>query len=240
MDEALHKFGSALGALLEELDWELLGRSYCEGDGTDFFDDELRARILDDGLLFADDVGGALGMAPGRSLYVGAELAELPVILAEHFVLGRRVEWLNLECAQTSEIARALRAVSAQLGLELPLPSVRALRELEPAAFDHIWMVSVLTDPDGFPALHDELYERKGGELAIGRGVLAEDRRRADALVEELLDRAAPECLFSTSDEERGVIEPLVARRGWKLEFEPGGRISAIVGDRVRIGRLRR
>jgi len=240
VDEALHKFGSSLSAILAELDWELLGRSYCEGDGSDFFDDELRASILDTGLLFADDIASALGGARGTSLYLGAELAELPVILAEHFVLGRKIEWLNLECAQTSEITRTLRAVGAKLGLELPLPEVRALSSITPGSCDHLWMVSVLTDPDGFPALHDELYERTGSELATGRGVLAQDRERAEKLVEDLLERSAPGCVLSTSDEERVLIEALVARRGWRLEFAEGGRLSAIVGDLVRIGRLRR
>ena len=240
MDEALHKFGSSLSAILAELDWELLGRSYCEGDGSDFFDDELRASILDTGLLFADDIASALDGARGTSLYLGAELAELPVILAEHFVLGRKIEWLNLECAQTSEITRTLRAVGAKLGLELPLSEVRALSSITPGSCDHLWMVSVLTDPDGFPALHDELYERTGSELATGRGVLAQDRERAEKLVEELLERSAPGCVLSTSDEERVLIEALVARRGWRLEFAEGGRLSAIVGDLVRIGRLRR
>ncbi len=240
MDEALQKFGAALGALDGELDWELLGRSYCEGDGSEFFDADLRERILDTGLRFAEDIGRALREAPGRSLYLGAELAELPVILAEHLVLGRRIEWLNIECAQTTELARAIRAVGARLSLELPVPRADGLEAVEPGSCDHLWMVSVLTDPDNFPALHDELYERKQGPLATGRGSLADERRRAEALVEALLERAAPRCLLSTSDEERSVIEPLVARRGWKLEFARGGRLSAIVGDRVRIGNLAR
>lgn len=240
VDEALHRFGASLSALVDELDWELLGRSYCEGDGSEFFDAGLRDNILDTGLRFAEDIGNALDDAGGRSLYLGAEIAELPLILAEHLVLGRHVEWLNIECAQTSELVRAIGLVSARVGVELPRPQVRALSEIEEGSCDHLWMVSVLTDPDAFPALHDALYERTGGPLATGRGSLADERKRAEALVEELLDRAATRCLLSTSDEERELVEPLVARRGWKLAFAPGGRLTAIVGDRVRIGTLLR
>ena len=240
VDGALHAFGAALGALGDELDWELLGRSYCEGDGSDFFDEAFRARILETGMRFAEDIGRALGEARGRSLYLGAEIAELPLILAEHLVLGRRVEWLNIDCAQTTELVRAIRAVSARVAVDLPVPRVGGLHEIEPGSCDHLWMVSVLTDPDSFPALHDTLYERAGGPLATGRGSLADDRRRADELVEVLLECAAPRCVLSTSDEERSVIEPLVARRGWVLEFARGGRLSSIVGDRVRIGSLTR
>jgi len=240
VNEALELYAAAVSALDDELDWELLGRSYCEGDGSEFFDVALRERIRDTGMRFAEDIGRALDDAPGRSLYLGAEIAELPLILAEHLLLGRRVAWLNIECAQTSELARAIRAVGARLGADLPAPRVSGPREIEPESCDHLWMVSVLTDPDCFPALHDALYERAGGPLATGRGSLADDRRRADELVEALLDRAAPRCVLSTSDEERSVLEPLVARRGWALEFARGGRLSAIVGDRVRIGRLER
>lgn len=238
MDDALRTFGAVVAALDAELDWELLGRSACEGDGTGFFDDALRERTFDTGLQFADDVAQALGGSRGRSLYLGAEIAELPLILAERLVLRRRVEWLNLECAPTHELCRALGVVSARLAVELPSPQVSELRTIEPASCDHLWMVSVLTDPDAFPALHDELYERTGGPLATGRGSLAGDRARAEALVLDLLDRAAPSCVLSTTDEERCVIEPLVAHRGWTLEFARGGRLSAIVGDRVRIGRM--
>ena len=238
--ESLQQFGAALGALQEELDWALLGRCACEGDGSDFYDAALRERILDTGLRIAEDIGRALGERPGRSLYLGAEIAELPVILAEHLLLGRRVEWLNIECAQTTELARAIRAVGTRLSVELPVPRAEGIDAIEPGSCDHLWMVSVLTDPDAFPALHDALYERKGGPLATGRGSLADERRRADTLVEALLDCAAPQCVLSTSDEELGVIEPLVARRGWRLELAPGGRLSSIVGDRVRIGNLAR
>lgn len=240
MVDALHTFGAALGAIDAELDWELLGRCYCEGDGTDFFDSALRQRTIDTGLQFAEDIGRALGEARGRSLYLGAEIAELPQILAEHLLLGRRVEWLNIECAPTTELRRALQVVSASLAVELPVPRVDALRTLEPGSCDHLWMVSVLTDPDCFPALHDVLYERAGGPLATGRSSLADDRARAEALVEDLLDRAAPRCVLSTTDEERSVVEPLVARRGYALEFARGGRLTASVGDRVRIGWMTR
>ena len=46
--------------------------------------------------------------------------------------------------------------------------------------------------------------------------------------------------MLSTSDEERAILEPLIAARGWSVAFAPGGRLTAIVGDRVRIGTLER
>lgn len=240
MNAAVRAFAAALAAVDAELDWELLGRSYCDGDGGDFFDADLRERIHDTALHFVDDIAEALDGAAGRSLYVGAALAEVPLILAETLVLGREIAWLNVECPETAELARALAVVSAKLGIALPIPLVRAAKSLEPASCNHIWIVSVLTDPESFPALHDELYERAGGELATGRGSLATDRARAESLVDEVLDRAADPCVLSTTEEELIVIEPRLAHRGWRLDVEPDGRLSAIVGDNVRIGALRR
>ncbi len=238
MDDAHRVFGAAISEVWDELDWELLGRSCCEGDGSEFFDEPLRARILETGLSLAGDLGDVLEEG-GSSLYLGAEIAELPVMLAERIVLGRRIEWLNVDGPAVRELSRALAAVSARLGVELPTPSVRALAELEAARFDHLWIVSVLTDPDFFPALHDALYRRAAGPLATGRGRIEDDRARAERLVDEFLDRAATTCVLTTTDEERTIVEPLVARRGWSLDFAPGGRVSAVVGDRVRIGTMR-
>jgi len=47
MDDRHQLFGAVLDTIQAELDWEGLGRAYCEGDGTDFFHDELRERWLE-------------------------------------------------------------------------------------------------------------------------------------------------------------------------------------------------
>jgi hypothetical protein len=240
VNDAIRTFAAALAAVDAELDWELLGRAHCDGDGSEFFDAAFRERINDTALLFVDDVARALDGAPGRSLYLGAALAELPLILAEQLVLERDIEWLNIDCPETRELVRALDAVNSELGVALPTPTTRATTSIEPASCNHVWMVSVLTDPESFPALHDELYERAGSSLATGRGSLDEDRKRAHQLVDEWLDRAAASCVLSTTEEELVLIEPRLAQRGWSVELDPNGRLSSIVGDCVRIGHLRR
>ncbi len=240
MNETTRRFGAAVAALEAELDWVRLGGAYCEGDPRTFFDEKLRASILETGLKLADDVARAL--VPGstrRSLYLGAAVAEIVPILAEHLVLGRAVVWLNLPGDETDELVRALTRVGEHLGLDLPRPGTVTLDTVARASCDHVWMVSVLTDPDAFPALHDELYERAGGPLATGRGVLAEDRARADALATSLLERATSPFALTTTDEELGLMRPLLAQRGLHLEPRRKGRLSAIVGDRVSVGRVR-
>ena len=92
-------------------------------------------------------------------------------------------------------------------------------------------MTSVLTDPDAFPALHDELYGRRGGPEAVGGGHPKAERRAARELVDRCLDAAAPEALLTTSAEELPVWAPAVDERGGRLDVARKGRLSGLVGD---------
>ncbi|MEO6709801.1 MAG: hypothetical protein ABIP42_09480 [Planctomycetota bacterium] len=236
MDDGVRQFGAVYAELQAELDWELLGSTYCEGEGRDFFDAALRERMLDCGLRLADDLASRLERGPlRRSVYLGAALAELAPILVEHLVLQREVIWLNLESAETRELRRALELVAARQGCALPEPSGNALESLARASCDHLWMVSVLTDPDHFPALHDELYARAGDPLATGRGWLEEERARASALCRALLETAAARSTLTSSDEELQFLQPIATALGWRLEIPAKSKLSAVVGDRVRI-----
>lgn len=238
--EGAQGFGAAVAALDAELDWVRLGRAYCTGDARGFFDEGLRARILETGLQLADDAAGVLvPESTRRTLYFGAAVAEIVPILAEHLVLGREIVWLNLAGDETDELVRALKRVGESLGLDLPHPLTESLDSVPEASCDHLWMVSVLTDPDAFPALHDELYERTGSPLATGRGLLADDRARAEGLATSLLQRATSPFALTTTDEELGLLRPLLAQRGQRLDPRRKGRLSAIVGDLVSVGRVR-
>lgn len=231
------RFARALLELEAELDWELLGRLHCWEGGEDFFSPAQREALRDCGLAFAEEVASALGgpLAPGprRSLYVGASVAELAPMLCESLVLGREVLLLQLAGPEAAELARALEAVRERTGAVLPRLSTAGFDELPRAFASHGWLVSVLTDPERFPALHDALYERRG-ELATGRGELGQERREARALLERFLDRLAPPCLLSTTDEELGLVEAACRLRGWRLAVPAHARLSCVVGDPVR------
>ncbi len=228
-------FGAIYAALDLELDWELLGRAYCEGDSSEFFDAERRERLLDTGLWIANDLARMFpDTGPRRSVYVGAAVAELAPILVEHLVLGREVHWLNLDTEESRELARALGSVGASFGVTLPHPSARSLGEFAAGTCDHAWLVSVLTDPDAFPALHDELYGRHGTELATGRGVLAQEHARATELARALLRCAAGPAILSTTDDELALLVPLARELGHGIDIPTSFRESALVGDRVR------
>lgn len=232
---AAERLAAAWAELEAELDWPQLGACYCEGDARDFFDTERRAQVLDTGLALADDVVARLSLGgPGRSLYVGAAVAELPLLLVERLVLGRELRWHLLPGRERDELARALTRVGERLGLDLPRPDPRPLERAAPAPCDHLWMVSVLTDPDVFPALHDELYERAGTPQATGRGDLLVERAAAHALLDALLAHAAPGALLSTTTDEW----PLVHERlGHEAPFALGP-LSALVADRIAFANL--
>ena len=236
--DAAARFGAAISELHAELDWGLLGRLLCEGDGSTFFPAPDREAILESGLLFADDLAALLAESSGgRSLYVGAALAELAPILCEHLVLQREVHWHNLPGPESEELNRALAAVSKQLGFDLPRVETDGFEALAAQSCDHAWLVSVLTDPDCFPALHDRLYERSGAQ-ASGRGHLESERARAALLLDEVLQRLRPPCVFSTSDEELALVREACSRREWVLRVPSMGRISGVVGDVVRVCRI--
>lgn len=229
------QFGAAWCELVGALDWPLLGRTYCEGDGSGFFDEDLLDQVLDTGLELVDSLAAVLPTSgPRRSVYLGAAVAELPLVLAETLVLDREVHWLNVAGPEVDELRRGLQAVSVKLGLRLPQPQTHGLGPVAAASCDHLWMASVLTDPEAFPTLHDRLYERTGGELATGRGDSGADLARAEQLVRDWLAKAAPPALLSTTDEELELIVPIARTLGLQLQVPATGTLSAIVGDTLR------
>lgn len=238
-------FAAALCGVLDELDWPLLGELYCYEGGEHFFDAERRAAILDGGLAQAAEIGAALerfrtgdGLGVGASLYVGASVFELGPILFESLFLGRHVDARNLPGRESAELDRALVAVARGMDLTLPRISTTPV-EAATGSFDHVWLVSVLTDPEAFPALHDELYGRHGTDLATGRGDLAGERARAEALVARLLAQAASPCLVTTTEDEEPIWRAVCPRQGRALAAPGPGRLSPVVGDAVHIWQLR-
>lgn len=233
--ERIGRFGEVLARLDAELDWDACASVYCDGDAAGFFGPERREAVLDAGLKLGADVAEALGGRPGRSLYVGAAVAELAPMLMESVVLGRTVHWRTLPSPEAAELARALAAVDPTL----PRPVTERWRGGALHPCDHVWMTSVLTDPDAFPALHDRLYGRQGGPEAVGGGHPKAERARAKELLEACLAAAASEAVLTTTDEELALWGPAVEAAGGRLDVPRTGRLSGLVGDVVRVCRLR-
>ena len=246
MNSGPERLAMALGEIEARLDWPALGRLYCDEGGEDFFDDQAREAFIDTGLRLASDVAEALqGLSgsQGRSLYVGAAVAELPLLLCESLVLGRKVVCAGPASPERTALDLALAQAEEELGFRLPRYGQESVPRRPRASFgvfDHLWMVSVLTDPEGFPALHDWLYERGGTELATGRGDRVRERARAEELIERLLECVESPALFTTTDEELVLVREVTQRQGWRLDEPKLARLSGIVGDPVRVCRLGR
>ncbi|MAE28645.1 MAG: hypothetical protein CMJ87_06630 [Planctomycetes bacterium] len=227
--------GVILGVLEGDLDWRALGEAHCWEGGAAFFPREQVRAIWETGLAHAVDLRPEL-KAGGQSLYFGASVAELVPMLFEVTVLGRRVTALDLEGPVTNELNRALCEAARLTGRALPTITTQTLESLGPQSFDHGWCVSLFTDPEAFPALHDHLY---GIEGESEPGTLDGDLARAQPLLESFLERLAPGALLSTTDEELVLLEPTCAARGRQLTVSETARLSAVVGDAVRHGRLK-
>lgn len=246
MNTDAERMAVALGETVERIDWVALGAEYCEEGGEEFFDDEARDGLVDTGLRLASDVAEVLEAARctlGRSLYVGAGVAELPLLLCESLVLRRKVVCAAPPSHERALLDEALAAAEESLGWKLPRYGQQDLPRRPRASlgsFDHVWLVSVLNDPEAFPALHDWLYERGGTELATGKGDRRKELARAEELVERLQQAVDAPALWTTTDEELPIVGPALERAGWRVAPSERARLSAVVGDPVRILRLGR
>ncbi len=231
--EPVARFAAAYAEFESELDWAALERLYVEGPSQGFFGPEQVAAQRDAALLFAADFAEELKPG-GASLYVGVGVAELPLLLFERLVMDRRVQAVTLAGAEASELERARLAVQERIGIELPKIETRALAELEHVECDHLWFVSVVSDPLAFPALHRKLY----GLAAPKAKPLVADTAKAEELIAEALRRMVERSLVHTTDEEYEIMAVQAGRRGRELAPGSSARYSAIVGDPVRPCRL--
>lgn len=222
LEKRAQRLAEALATVDASLDWEALGHLYCHEGGEHFFPPEQRDAIRDTALQIAGDLG-ALLTPKGRSHYVGAAVAEIPLVLFERLVLEREVHWSQLPGEEFDRLRAALKAVGG------PTPTTTRHPE---AKIDHLWCVSVFTDPVVFPSLHDSLYGEPGRGIGDRRRELAQAERLIGACF-DLLTRSA---VLSTTEEEAPLFLAACEQRGWELTFPERGRTTGIVGDVVRHG----
>jgi hypothetical protein len=238
---AIDRFGAAAAAAESALPWRELGAVYCEGDASEFFDDERIAGMRDTALEIASELAELYQRPttrerpPNRTLFVGAAVAELWIVLFERIVLKRRVAWVNLPSVESRALDAALAAAEPLAGMKLPRIITGGWNRAEIGPTGHLWLCSVLTDPDRFPALHDELYERVGSPEAVGGGHPKREREFARNLVMQALDCLGGEALVTTTDEELPFMRTLARDLGATIDAPSQGQTTALVGDVVRL-----
>ena len=136
--------------LFTRLNYPVLGRIYCD-EGGDAFWKAKRGPCQTLGIKLAEMLRGRLAQG-GRSLYVGAGVAELPVLAMETMELGRTVTACNL---REDEVAVLNQACG-----DAPFRFIHQDAGDVDGTFDHLWIVSVLNDPERFPELSALSYGR--------------------------------------------------------------------------------
>lgn len=220
-----------IGEVFARLDYDRLGRVYCYEGGEEFWKAK-RGPCQRLGAQIARALCRRL--APqGRSLYVGAGVAELPLLLAEALELGRRVEPYNLRRSEVVVLNRACRGLS--LGFRARDAASAKGR------FDHLWIVSVLNDPERFPHLAPLSYGR-ADPVTFDPVRFQQERRIVQSIVNRCLPKLSLPGLVTTSTEEVVWIADWCHRHAIPYRVERNQYPTALVGDPVcfiRVGKIR-
>ena len=131
----------AIAGIFRCLDYSALGSVYCDEGGDEFWRAK-RGLCRRRGGTIAAALCSKLPVG-GRSLYVGAGVPEIPPLIMEIVELNRMVSAYNLRGKEVSVLNRACR----KIGLRL----VRGDAGRARGGYDHLWIVSVLNDPERFP-----------------------------------------------------------------------------------------
>lgn len=215
--------------VFSRLDYKTLGPVYCYEGGEEFWQAK-RGPCQRLGLAIAQAL--ARKLAPqGRSLYVGAGVAELPPLLAEALELGRTVEPYNLRRTEVAALNRACRT--------LPVRFHSQDAATAKGRFDHLWMVSVLNDPERFPDLSPLSYGN-ADPVSFDPRKFEQQRKIVRSIVDRCLPKLSLPGLVTTSTEEVVWIADWCHRKKIPYRVERQQFATALVGDPIcfiRIGK---
>ena len=218
---------TAITRTFRKLNYSTLGRIYCDEGGDAFWRDR-RGPCQQLGIKLAAALRSRL-RSRGRSLYVGAGVAEIPVLMMETMELGRSVAAYNLRAKEVSVLNAALAG--------LPLTFIAGHAQSATGSFDHLWITSVLNDPERFPQLSALSYGL-ANPVTFDPAAFARERRAVIRLVASCLNKLSRPGLVSTSVEEIPWIADWCALRGVPYTVEPQRYASAIVQDPVCLVRV--
>ena len=213
---------SLVTEIFSRLDYRALGPVYCYEGGEEFW----RAKRGP-----CERLGSRVALSlrkklqrGGRSCYVGAGVSELPALIMETQELGRAVEPYNLRRAEVASLNRACRPIS------IAFQAVDAVQAK--GRFDHLWMVSVLNDPERFPHLSPLSYGR-GNPLTLDPLKFDRERRIVRALVARCMGKLARPGLVTTTTEEVIWVAEWCHRH--RVPYRVGKRYypTALVGDPI-------
>ncbi len=208
--------------IFHRLDYSELGPIYCHEGGEEFWRAKWKPcqRL---GIKLAEVLMRKLRPG-GNSLYVGAGVAEIPALVMETLDLARQVSAYNLRRREVRVLNRACRSLPFRFRAEDAGKT--------PGRFDHLWIVSVLNDPERFPHLAPLSYGR-ADPVTFDPKRFQKERRIVQTLVDRCMPKLSLPGLVTTSTEEvvwiadwchRHRIPYLVERRLYQ---------TALVGDPI-------
>jgi hypothetical protein len=209
-------------ATYAQLDYKTLGKVYCYEGGDEFW----RAKknpCQQLGVRIAEALVKKLPSV-GRSLYVGAGVAELPPLLTEALELGRTVEPYNLRRSEVTVLNRACR--------NLPVRFHSQDAAAAKGCFDHLWIVSVLNDPERFPDLSPLSYGN-AHPVTFNPRRFDQQRRIVRSIVNRCMPKLSLPGLVTTSTEEVVWIADWCHRHEIPYRVERKQYPTALVGDPI-------
>lgn len=209
-----------ISQVFDQLDYSQLGTIYCEVGGEEFWQDR-RLPCQQLGVKLANTLLKRLPPS-GRSLYVGAGVAEIPMLVMESLDLGRDVEVFNLREGEVALLNDACKT--------LPFQFQCADARMAQGSFDHVWIVSVLNDPEHFPELSALSYDR-ADPLTFDPTAFAQERSDVLELADACLSKLALPGLVTTSVEELVWITYWCTQRGVPYGLDRKTYPRAIVED---------
>ncbi|MGH7255573.1 MAG: hypothetical protein ACREI3_07325 [Nitrospirales bacterium] len=212
----------AIAQALDRLDGEALGAMYCDDGGATWWKEKRRACVTL-GVPLAEALLDRVS-PKGRSLYVGAGVAEVPMLAAETSVGHREAAAYNLREAEVALLNQACPPLPVRF-----LPADGTTAE---GTYDHLWVVSVFNDPERFPELSALSYGR-ANPVTFDPEAFTRERAAVRDLVDRCLRKLARPGLVTTSVEELSWVTDWCVRRGIAFAVDEEEYPTAIVEDPV-------
>ena len=217
-----HLIQKIITKVFDQLDYDALGPVYCYEGGDEFWQAKRKPceRL---GLNLAKTLLRKLPPV-GRSLYVGAGVAELPCLLAEAVELQRQVEPYNLRRSEVTVLNRACHDTPVKFHAKSAVEAK--------GTFDHLWIVSVLNDPECFPDLSPLSYGN-ANPVTFNPQKFEQQRKIVRSIVDRCMPKLSLPGLVTTSTEEVVWIADWCHRYEIPYHVERKQYPTALVGDPI-------
>lgn len=217
----------AIKEIFARLDYRRLGPIYCDEGGDEFWAAK-RGPCQRLGAKVATALKARLKPG-GTSLYVGAGVAEISPLVMETLDLNRRVTACNLRGKEVQVLNRACAAMP----IRFQHHDAGSVKQ----RVDHLWLVSVLNDPERFPELSVLSYGR-ANPVTFNAKKFVMQQRAVARLVERCLGRLTIPGLVTTTVEEAVWVAEWCHRRGIPYKIDPHTFASPTVGDPICLMRI--